>query len=153
MKHRACYAVLLLFVVALPVSTAQAQDTPDKPVMVMAKDLAFGDIAVPGFPAGMKIAVLSGDPNGAGPYTIRLKFPDKYAVPAHWHPNLEYLTVIEGKFYLGMGDKVVESAEHEYHEGDYLVAPAKQPHFGHVKGETIVQLHGTGPFAITVVGQ
>jgi len=158
MSHRAAaYSLALLLVLALPVSSALAQNAEksaaDKPVMVMAKDLAFGDIAVPGFTPGMKIAVLAGDPSQAGEYTIRLKFPDKYAFPPHWHPGVENLTVLSGKFYLGMGATENKDALHEYHAGDFLVAPARQPHFGRVDGETIIQLNGIGPFEIKLAGQ
>src|SRR6476620_9589447 len=42
--------------------------------------------APPMLPPGAQIAVLSGDPGKAAPYTVRLKFPANYAVPAHSHP-------------------------------------------------------------------
>ena len=39
-----------------------------------------------GLPAGAKLAVVSGDPSKAGPFTIRVKMPADYAVPPHHHP-------------------------------------------------------------------
>jgi len=125
----------------------------DQPVVVIAKALAYNDLSVTGFPPGMKIAVLAGDPGQPAAYTIRLKFPDKYAFPPHWHPGLENVTVISGRFFLAMGEKVDNSALHEYHSGDFLVAPAHMAHYGRVSGETVVQLHGVGPFDIKVVGR
>ena len=38
--------------------------------------------APPMLPAGAQIAVLAGDPTKAGPYTVRLKFPANYDIPA-----------------------------------------------------------------------
>ena len=58
----------------------------------------------PGFPTGMKIAVIDGDPNAeSGWYVIRLQFPDGYKFPPHFHPQAENLTVLSGTFILGMG--------------------------------------------------
>src|SRR5580704_8670206 len=47
--------------------------------------------APPLLPAGAQIAVLAGDPTKAVPYTIRLKFPANYAIPAHSHPTDEHI--------------------------------------------------------------
>src|SRR5438067_11000663 len=66
--------------------------TPDK--------LRWGP-APPGLPPGAQVAVLDGDPRKAGPYVMRVKFPDGYKVPPHWHPVDENVTVIRGV--LGMG--------------------------------------------------
>ena len=43
--------------------------------------------APPMLPAGAQIAVLAGDPTKAVPYTVRLKFPANYDIPAHSHPG------------------------------------------------------------------
>ncbi len=157
MSKRVAYSIAVLLVLAVSASSASAQNAEkaaaDKPVMVMAGQLAYSDIAVPGFQPGMQIAVLAGDPAQPAAYTLRLKFPDKYAFPPHWHPNTENLTVLSGTFFLGMGDKENKDALQAYHAGDFLVAPARQPHFGRVQGETVVQLHGIGPFDIKLVGQ
>jgi quercetin dioxygenase-like cupin family protein len=113
--------------------------------------LQWAPLDLPGFVPGMKVAVLSGDPFKEGPYTIRLSFPAGYAFPAHWHPNVENLTVISGTFLLGMGDKTDASKLQKYTPGDFLYIPPQHPHFGSVEGDTVVQLHGPGPFGITVL--
>jgi quercetin dioxygenase-like cupin family protein len=117
---------------------------------VIGKTVVWSPIDVPGFPAGLRIATVVGDPSAAGPYTIRLSFPDGYQFPAHWHPNDENLTVLSGSFQLGMGDKPDPSKLTTYEAGDYLFMPATKPHFGGVKGATVVQLHGQGPFVINL---
>src|SRR3981189_1359273 len=78
-------------------------------VMFAAADLKWSD-GPPALPAGSKIAVLTGDPGKAGPFTIRLKFPTGYKVPPHTHPTAENLTVISGTIGLGSGPKFDEAA-------------------------------------------
>lgn len=108
------------------------------------------DLNVPGFAPGMKLAVLHGDPAGKGDYTIRLKFPPNYEFPAHWHPMAEHVTVLSGTFILGMGDSFDRAATKQYKPGDLLYIPPKMSHFGGASGETVIQLHGVGPFTINL---
>ena len=123
----------------------------DKMVMTGSAALTYQPLEIPGFKPGMQIAVVHGDPGGKGDYTIRLKFPAGYMFPAHYHPNAEHLTVLAGTFLLGMGDKE-GGALHEYQPGDFLYIPGKEPHFGGAKGETVIQLHGMGPFEVKLAG-
>ena len=103
------------------------------------------------FPKGAQVAVLSGDPFKDGPYVLRLKMPKGYKVPAHNHPTTENVTVISGNFHIGMGDKLDEKKGIELRAGGYGEAPAKMNHFAWTTAETIVQVHGQGPFAMTYV--
>jgi hypothetical protein len=113
-------------------------------------DMQWGD-APPVFPAGAKMAVLAGDPNKAGPYTVRLKLPDGYRVASHWHPAAENLTVISGEFHLGVGDKFDESQAKTMAAGSFGSMPARMHHYAWTKGETEVQVHGNGPFKLIYV--
>jgi hypothetical protein len=55
---------------------------------------------------GAQFAVLEGDPTAStGDFTIRLKMPDGFRIAPHWHPNRENVTIISGKFKVGMGDE------------------------------------------------
>jgi len=57
-------------------------------------------------PKGAQIAILDGNPMKADvPFTLRLKMPDDYKVPAHSHPTDEIVTVLMGALGAGMGDK------------------------------------------------
>jgi uncharacterized protein (TIGR02246 family) len=123
----------------------------DEMTMNAAAGLTFQPLEVPGFKSGMQLAVLHGDPGGKGDYTIRLKFPAGYTFPAHYHPNAEHLTVLSGTFLLSMGEKEGGMLR-EYHPGDFLYIPPKKPHYGGAKGETVIQLHGVGPFDIKLAG-
>ena len=146
-------AFALLFSAAALTSSASAQGAgmaKDSMMAVSGKTVAWAPIEVPGFPTGLKIAAISGDPAAAGPYTIRLSFPDGYKFPSHWHPNDENLTVLSGTFQLGMGAVPDDTKLMTYEAGDFLFMPATKPHFGGVRGATVVQLHGQGPFAINL---
>lgn len=113
--------------------------------------LAWVDMDVPGFAPGMKMAALNGDPSVADQlYTLRLKFPDGYRFPAHYHPKAENLTVLSGSFLLEMGPKETGSFT-TYAPGDFLFIPPTMPHSGGATGETVIQLHGVGPFDIILV--
>lgn len=113
-------------------------------------ELTWGD-APPGLPAGGKMAVLVGDPNKKGAFTVRLRSPDGYKIAPHTHPTAENITVISGTLHLGMGDKFDETAAHEMSAGSFAVMPAGMKHFAWTTGETIVQIHAAGPFEIKYV--
>src|ERR1700751_2582121 len=66
-------------------------------------DLVWND-APPGLPPGAKMAVLDGDPNKPGSFTVRLQTPDGYKIMPHTHPTAERVTVISGTAHLGAGD-------------------------------------------------
>lgn len=153
MRHHLCYPVLtvLLLALAAPARGQNAGDPGFAPIS--AEDLAWEPIQPPGFDAGMEIAVVRGDPAEAGqPYTIRLRLPDGYRFPPHWHPVAENVTVLEGRLLLALGETANESSLQSYQPGDYLYIDAKHSHHGGATGRTVVQLHGAGPFEIIVVG-
>jgi quercetin dioxygenase-like cupin family protein len=115
----------------------------------MASAATWTDLVVPGFPSGAKMAVLSGNPGAAEPYVLRLMFPDGYEFPEHWHPGTEDLTVLSGSFHLAMANPT-SGPLHNYAPGDFIHIPARMSHSGGATGTTIIQLHGTGPFAINL---
>ena len=97
-------------------------------------------------------AILSGDPNEKGsPFVIRIKHPDGAKVPPHWHPIDEHMTVLTGKFHIGTGDSFDAAKTDVLGPGAYAVMPKKMHHFAVGEGETIVQVHGIGPFTTNFV--
>lgn len=120
-------------------------------VMMTSNDVKWGP-APPSLPSGAQFAVIEGDPSKAGgSYVIRAKMPDGYKVPPHWHPVTENVTVLEGSLYVGMGDKFDESAGKELTAGSFASMPKGVRHYAWAKGETVIQVHGVGPFDITYV--
>jgi quercetin dioxygenase-like cupin family protein len=129
---------------------AKATATGAPHVMLTGGDLKWVD-GPPTLPAGAKAAGMEGNAKEPGLFTLRLKFPANYKISPHWHPADEHVTVISGTFYMGMGDKFDETATKELPTGSFIVMPTKQAHFAMTKGETVVQLHGMGPWGITYV--
>ena len=82
---------------------------------------------------------------------VRLRAPDGYRIPPHTHPKTERLTVISGTFRLGMGEKFAPDELIDMPAGSYGFWPAGMTHFVQVRGETVVQLHGIGPWQIVYV--
>jgi anti-sigma factor ChrR (cupin superfamily) len=100
---------------------------------------------------GVEMAVLSGDPAKTGMYTIRLRLADGTKFAPHWHPEDEHVTVLRGTFMAGMGDKFDDAALQELPAGTYVMMPKTMHHFAKASGQTVLQLHGQGPFVINYV--
>ena len=100
----------------------------------------------------VQIAIVQGNPMQAGqPYTLRLSCADGVKIAPHWHPTTENVTVVKGTFALGMGSKWDPSALKDLPAGGFASAPARMRHFASCKGDTIVQVHGLGPFVVNFV--
>ena len=117
--------------------------------MVTPGDLKWID--VPSLPSGAKLAVIEGPLNEAVPFTFRLRFPADYKLPAHWHAAIEHVTVISGAFNMGIGDKLDAAKTKGLAAGSVAIMQPKTNHFAWTKEETIVQVHGIGPWTITYV--
>ena len=102
-------------------------------------------------PKGAKIAVLEGDPAKEGPFVFRVKVPDGYRIPPHTHPKTERVTVISGTFNIGMGEKFDAREAKAMPAGTYGYWESGMKHFVFVKGETVIQFHGMGPWSIKYV--
>jgi quercetin dioxygenase-like cupin family protein len=123
--------------------SAHAVITPD--------ELKWGP-APPGLPPGAQLAVLRGDPSKAGSaFHMRAKFPAGYKVPPHWHPTDENVVVIQGTMMIGAGDTFDESKMKVMPAGSYGLMPRRMHHFAQAREESLVDIYGTGPFAITYV--
>lgn len=144
----------LAVIAAISVLTVSSADTMSSSAMMSASSTAT--IVTPdnikwmpakGMP-GLQEAVLYGDPMKAGSvYTWRLKLPDGYKFPMHWHPDTERVTVLSGSilFGVGMSKGTILPA------GSFIVIPARVHHWATAKGATVLQSSGTGPFAMTLV--
>lgn len=110
------------------------------------KEVQWGP-APPLVPPGAQIAVLAGDPGKAAPYTIRLKFPAHYAIPAHSHPTDEHVVVVSGALSFGMGDKLTKApGNRTIGVGGFALMPAGMNHFAYTgAAETTIVLYGQGP--------
>jgi quercetin dioxygenase-like cupin family protein len=144
---------LLLALGLLPLFATAAPPAPDAMaagsphVVLQAAQMTWGD--GPAFlPKGVKIAVLSGDPAATGTFVLRLKAPANGVIPMHWHPADEHVTVIEGDLTVSTDDGAAPQA---LDAGGYALMPARMHHQVRTQGGAVVQVSGTGPFAITYV--
>lgn len=135
---------LALLLTLLAVSTA-AQATGH--ISLVPSELKWTD--APGIGPGVKIAVLEGDLKTAGPLMFRIKLPPQAKIPVHTHAQIEHVTVVSGTFYLGTGEKFEASKARAYPAGGVTVIPQGMPMFAFAKDkETIIQVHGVGPWGI-----
>ncbi len=116
------------------------------------KIVHFGDLKWTPIMKGCDLAPVSGDSNAEGaPFVLRIRCADGIRVPAHWHPTDEHLTVLKGTFLVGMGESFDEAKLQAMNVGNFLTMPKEMRHFGLCKGETILQVHGAGPFKVNWV--
>jgi hypothetical protein len=117
-------------------------------VVLTPKDLQW--TAGPGsLPAGAKMAMIQGDPKNPGLFAMRLRLPADFKIPPHFHPADEQVTVLAGALNMGVGDKFDTSKAATLPRGSFSVMPAKTHHFAFTKEETVIQVHGVGPWSIT----
>jgi quercetin dioxygenase-like cupin family protein len=160
------YTLMAAVMVSLCASTACGQQPTAvknaKHTTAAAKPAAAAAKAAPGedfnwgpapaiFPAGAEMAVLQGNPGGTEMFTVRLRFPNGYAIAPHTHPTDEHVTVISGHFKVGMGEKADPNAMMTLKPGGFVTAPANHAHYAAAVGPTVVQVSAMGPFAMTYV--
>jgi hypothetical protein len=141
---RVLLASASLFLVLTP--TLPAQGTPT----AKADSLQWGP-APAVFPAGAKMAVVSGDPSKPGPFVIQLAMPDGYRLAPHFHPTDETVEVKQGTFLFAMGDTFDLAKTKPMNVGEKGSIPANMHHYATAKGATVVAVTSTGPFALTYV--
>jgi hypothetical protein len=146
---RNAIALSLAMVLTSSVAAFAKEDVADHGLFTPS-DLKWSD-APAALPPGAKLAVLEGNPMGKGIYTMRLQMPAGYKIPPHHHRQVEHVTVISGNFNLGLGDKFDESAGHAMPTGTFGFLSPKHHHFAWAKDDTVIQLHGIGPWEIVYV--
>ena len=139
---------IALLTVPLTPSSGNSQAHGDH-LMVTEADLKWAD--VPSLPPGAKIAVIEGPMNEAKPFTMRLRLPADYRIPAHYHSAIEHVTVISGTFHMGTGDKLDTKVTRALGPGSVAIMQPGTRHFAWTKEEAVVQVHGVGPWTVTYV--
>ncbi|HEV2912896.1 MAG TPA: cupin domain-containing protein [Pyrinomonadaceae bacterium] len=159
MRRIIVVVALALVITSLVLAKMNSQKTDkDSGSQQTAADHGFftpGDVkwvdAPNSLPPGAKVATLEGNPSQEGLFTMRLLLPKGYKIPPHWHPAVEHVTVISGSFNLGMGEKFDEPALRAMPVGTFAFMPPGTRHFAMAKGETVIQVHGVGPWKINYV--
>lgn len=130
---------------ALNAAPVSAQDH----LMVHPADLKWGDVG--SLPPGAKLAVIEGPLNEARPFTVRIKLPADYRIPAHFHSAIEHVTVISGTFHMGTGDRFAAETSMALGQGSVAIMQPGTRHYAWTRDETVIQVHGVGPWTITYV--
>ena len=129
-----------------------AADMPyhgDGHVMLTPDMLDWGPIASMAAPA--QIAVIEGKLAEAQPFTFRLMLPAGYEILPHVHPEYERVTVISGTLHFAHGDVFDRAATTALPAGSVAIMAPGEPMFGYASEDTVIQLHGTGPWGIKYV--
>ena len=101
---------------------------------------------------GCELAPVNGDPAAEGTeFVLRLKCAAGTKIPVHLHPTDENVTVLQGTFQVGMGEKFEASKLESMTPGNFASVPKQMRHFALSKTATIVQVNGIGPFKVNWV--
>lgn len=141
--------ISITMVVALVgLSLAAVADTyrGDGHMMITPDQLAWGPVASMG--EGAEIAFIEGDLSAEEPFTFRLRLADGYEIRPHIHPAYERVTVLQGTLHFAHGETFDRDHTMTLPVGSVAIMPPGDPMFGYAEGETIIQLHGTGPWGI-----
>lgn len=145
-------AIVLAVVAALAAMVTGANGQEKKESDAAHKIVHFGDLKWTPIIKGCDLAPVSGNSDVEGaPFVVRIRCIDGAKIPAHWHPTDENATVLKGTFLVGMGETFDETKLTTMNVGNFVMMPKEMRHFGMCKGETIVQLHGMGPFKVNWV--
>ena len=142
---------ILCVAIALLAGATFSQEHEPEGITLNRPDKLKWQAGPPSLPKGAQIAVLEGDPGKEGAFVFRVKVPDGYRIPPHTHPKMERVTVISGQFNIGMGEKFDEKALMPMPAGTYGFWEPEMAHFVQIKGETVAQFHGIGPWSIKYV--
>ena len=104
-----------------------------------------------GLPAGAESAVLYGDPNAAGMFALRVKMPKGYSIAPHMHVRPEIVTVISGKFRLGLGKAADHAGLETLSAGSFSSMPNGVVHYVFVDEDSVIQINAVGPWDIDYV--
>lgn len=121
----------------------------DGHMMMTADELKWGPVGSMG--EGAEIAFIEGDISSNEPFTFRLRMVDGYRILPHIHPAYERVTVLKGTLHFAHGREFDKDKTRTLPPGSVAIMPPGDPMFGYAEGETIIQLHGTGPWGIEYI--
>jgi quercetin dioxygenase-like cupin family protein len=115
----------------------------EKPIVVAPADISWTPDSLDPSRAS---ALLIGDPQRPGPFTVRYRVPAGYTLGLHLHPDEgEHLTVLSGTLYWSSGEAGSGAPVYTVPAGGVALIPAGMPHRLWTTEATTVQLSGVGP--------
>ncbi len=139
-------AVTLILGVSGKGWSAQTSYHGDGHILLEPTELQWSDVA--SMAPGAKMAVIEGDLSEEKPFTMRLKLPANYRIDPHIHPAYERVTVLSGTLHFAHGEEFDRDKTTALPAGGVAIMPPGAPMFGYTEEETVIQLHGTGPWGI-----
>jgi hypothetical protein len=135
----------LRFIVVLAVVSAGLQEAglAQQPVQSHVVPLRnFSKLAM-----DKRYETVSGDPAKTGaPFVIRIHAEAGFIIMPHTHPEDENIVVVKGSWALGMGERFNRQALEPMEVGTFGLVSKTMAHFALSKSDTIIQVHGIGPF-------
>jgi uncharacterized RmlC-like cupin family protein len=145
MAPRPRLTVSVALVLALRATTGAPAESTKQVTALTPQDVRWFTPAY--YTDGRQRAHLRGDSSKGGDWIDRVRIPGGSRVFAHTHPDDEIVTVIEGTWYLGIGERFDETKLKPYPAGSFILIPADVPHFLATReGPVIVQVSGRGMF-------
>jgi quercetin dioxygenase-like cupin family protein len=151
MKTIVAFALAALPAVTFSLARASAEEAQSPDMRLHPPTTIEWKAGPAALPPGAKMAALEGDPTKEGPFVVRFQFPDGYHIPPHTHPKTERVTVISGTLFLATGEPLDRGSANQLPAGSFGYWPAGMKHAAWSEGETIIQLHGVGPWQINYV--
>ena len=141
------HIMLLLFLSGCSQSRVGEFDFPEGVVQhtVSSTDIAWRQCP-PNLPSGCEIAVLEGDPQAPGLFTLRFRLTDDFVMAAHTHPRDERVTVLAGRVAVGFGLDATRTDAREFGPGDYYVNARNAVHTVWAEKSSEIQITGLGPW-------
>lgn len=140
MSRATALAALALAAASLAPALAFAEEEPE---------LKWAFIA--GIPRPVEVAVVSGDPEQAGPYVVRYRMPSGMRFAPHKFPDQRELTVVKGIWWMAPGESYNWREMTEYKQGSVITREAGKPYFTWARTAVVIEEKGTGPSGIEFV--
>lgn len=118
-----------------------------QPIVVRAESMGYGPCP-PAVPFTCEMAVLEGNPQTSGLFTMRVRTTEPWVMPPHSHPRDERVTVLSGRIGVGFGTTVDKSNGETFTAGDYYVNPPGAVHYVWSDDPVEIQITGMGPWEV-----
>jgi mannose-6-phosphate isomerase-like protein (cupin superfamily) len=113
-------------------------------IAVRVSELAFQPCSA-NAPGGCEMAVVEGNPDAGGTYTLRFRSATPLHIAPHSHPSSERMTVLEGTVYVGDGGSDDKSKASAFGPGDFYMFAPGAVHSLWTDGPVELQATGVGP--------
>lgn len=101
-------------------------------------------------PMGAETAVLAGNPSKPGLYIVLVKWLPHHMSHPHWHPNVRYITVLSGTWWVGTGTRFDPNRTVPMRAGTFVTHYAKHVHYDGAKDDAaLIEIVGEGPATAT----